>query len=163
MTFSYSQDPASSATDEVRFLLGDIAAPGLLSDEEIGYYLTKLTDYFSDNTMVAAFCAEAIAARYAGEVSITADGVTYSGEQLQQKYTQLASSLRTTYTQLQGGGAEPFAGGTDVMALWPGGVVPLNFGVGMHDNARAGWQRYGYYGDLLVGEGGYEPDDGSGP
>jgi hypothetical protein len=162
MSFSYSNDPGTSSIDEVRFLLGDIAAPGLLSDEEINYYITKVANTFSDVTMAAAFCADAIAARYAGEVSISADGVTYSGDQLQQKYTTLAVSLRSTYNQLQQQGAEAFAGGTDVTDI-PQGVVPLNFGVGMLDNARAGNQRYGYYGDLLLVDDNYEPDDGSGP
>lgn len=150
MTFSYSGDPADSDLDEVRFLLGDTATPSLLTDEEIEYLIAKLETTYSDMTAVASYGAEAIATRYAGEVTISADGVSYSGEQLQDKYCKLASDLRAQYERLQARGAEAYAGGTNVWDLWPRDVVPLNFGIGMHDNIRAGNQRYGYLGDLYV-------------
>lgn len=158
MSFSYSGDPAHNAVDEVRFLLGDIAAPGLLSNEEISYWLVKLQDTYSNNIMTAAYCADVVAARYASEVSINADGVTYSGEQLQQKFNTLAGQLRTMYGQLQSVGSGPFAGGTDIRGPWMYGVLPLNFGVGQYDNDRAGWQRnHRPYGEIP-----YETDDVAG-
>lgn len=159
MAFSYGGNPGTDPVDEVRLLLGDTAAPGLLSNEEISYWLVKLTDTYSDNVMVAAYCADMIAARYAGEVTISADGVNYSGEQLQQKYNTLASNLRSTYAQITGPGAGPYAGGTDRHGPWlGGGVVPLNFGIGQYDNDRAGWQRNFHAADEMP----YESDDVAG-
>src|SRR5688500_12229196 len=90
MSWSYSGDPSSSSLDEVRFLLGDIDSTyPLLSDEEITYLLQERT-----SRGAAADAASALAARYAREVSFSADGVSVQVEQLQEKYEKLATSLR---------------------------------------------------------------------
>lgn len=142
MTFSYGGDPSAGGTDELRFLLGDTSDPGLLQDEDLNYLNNRLSAVFSDPLMVAAFCAEAIAGKYAGEVSITADGTTYSGDQLQDKYMKLAAQLRTQYATLMGVGAAPYAGGSEILDLTQLGTRPLNFGIGLDDNPRAGDQRF---------------------
>lgn len=139
----YSGDPAASPLDEVRFLISDTGTDELLSDAEINYVIAKLLPTYTDPQMYAAFCCERIASKYAGEVHISADGVDYSGEQLQDKYTALALNLRESYARLAGAGAAPFAGGS---ILWDNvyGARPLNFGIGMSDNRLAGSQRPGH-------------------
>ena len=140
---SYSGDPSASMLDEVRFLIGDTSNSSheRLSDDEISYVIAKLGSTYSDALMYAAYCADRIADLYAGEVSISADGVSISTDQLQDKYRTMAERLREEYARLHGVGAGPFAGGT----LWDEfdtfyDVKPLNFGIGMSDNDRAGYQ-----------------------
>lgn len=136
--FSYGGDPSTGGTDEVRFLLHDTdAANPLLQDEEIQYVLDRQQDAYGDPLMAAAICADLIAGRYAGEVSINADGVTYSGDQLQTKYQGLAAALRATFKQLASAGGGPTFGQTR---------RPSSFARGMHDNLWGGnqdWDRVG--------------------
>ncbi len=143
MSFSYGGSPAGSDLDQVRFLLADTDPGGaLLSNEDIGFWLTRLSTVYGDPIMAAAFCAEIIAGRYAGEVSISADGVSYSGEQLQAKYATLAATLRATYKAVAAVGGAPDVGGIDWRGQAEPGVRPMSFGRGMHDNARAGGQTH---------------------
>ena len=96
--------------------------------------------------MFAAYCADRIADGFAGEVSINADGVSISAEQLQDKYRAMAVSLRNTYAALGGVGAGPFAGGSTIGEhVW--GARPRTFGLGAHDNPRAGRQDESYHPD----------------
>lgn len=149
MTFSYSGDPGDGGVDEVRFLVHDTdEANPLLSDEEIDYVLARQQSAYNDPLMAAAICADMIANRYASEVSITADGVSISGDQLMTKWQALATSLRETYKSLQGVGGEPLVGGVDLYDRRTPGVRPLSFGRGMHDNMRAGSQDYGQRADI---------------
>ena len=146
MTFSYSADPSSSQLDEVRFLVHDTDdTHPLLADEEIEWVLARQRGVYDDPIMAAAICADIIGARYAGEISISADGVSISGDQLQTKYTTLAAELRATYKALTGVGGLVYAGGLSFLDRARDPYVrPLNFGLGMHDNTRAGGQRNDY-------------------
>jgi hypothetical protein len=140
---SYSGDPSASTLDEIRFLIGDTSNDGheRLSDEEITYVITKLGPTYTDALMYAAYCADRIADLFAGEVSISADGVSISTDQLQDKYRTMAQRLREEYARLHGVGAAPFAGGS---SLWDDyldwDVKPRTFAVAMNDNRMAGRQ-----------------------
>jgi hypothetical protein len=129
---SYSGDPSSSGLDAVRFWAQDTGNPGLLSDNEIEY-LIAFSGLDPDLTPVdiAALAADRIAAKYAGMVSINADGVSYSGDQLYQKYQALAKELRQSAKTMQGWNAVPFAGASP---------LGMQFAVGMHDNPQAALQ-----------------------
>ena len=141
---SYSGDPASSTLDAVRCMLGDIGGETgsywVLSDAEIAYFDSICKPIFNDPIMTAAVCADILAGRYAGEVSISADGVSVSAEQLQAKYYLLAASLRATYKMLAATGGYPVVGGIDAFHVTDPSVRPMNFGVGANDNYRAGSQ-----------------------
>ena len=145
MSFSYSGDPADSNLDAVRFYLQDTNADDpLISDEEIEYLLASWMPLYDSLYYVAAVAAETIAAKFAREVSYTADGVSISGEQLQVKYNELASSLRDLYRaeQVQAGGG-PDVGGILYGEQFDPSIKPLIWAKGMHDNIRAGQQDYG--------------------
>lgn len=123
---SYSGDPSTSGLDAVRFWAQDTGTTGLLSDGEVEYLIAYSgLDPVGEPIEVAAIVADRIAAKYAGEVSINSDGVSYSGDQLQQKYGALAKELRQTHARISSMASYPFVGG-----LQRG----RNFGVGMHDN-----------------------------
>ncbi len=162
MTWSYSGNPASSSLDAVRFLIRDTDTTNqLLANEDIAYWSSRCDPVFGDDLMSAAFCAENIAARYAGEVSISADGVSISGDQLQTKYAALASSLRMQYRYLKGVGGGPIAGGIDINSTPEPGVKSPSFGIGLDDNDRAGPSNYGHRQDdpySSSGEGGLSGD-----
>jgi hypothetical protein len=138
----YQGDPSGNPIDAVRYELGDTGTPELLNDSEIQYEITRQAPLNgADPLLVAASCAESIASRYAGEVSITSDGVSYSGDQLQQKYTALAQALRQRYDYNRGQNVTPVAGGIGMMPDCLPGVRPGNFNLGMTDNVFAGFQR----------------------
>lgn len=123
---SYSGDPATSGLDAVRFWAQDTGATGLLSDTEVEYLITYSgLEPDGEPIEIAAMVADRIAAKYAGEVSINSDGVSYSGDQLQQKYSALAKELRQTHSRIASMGSYPYIGGLH---------ASRNFGVGMHDN-----------------------------
>jgi hypothetical protein len=130
---SYSGDPSASGIDAIRFWVQDTGAPELLTDDELEYLVAfSGLDPEVSPIDIAAIAAERIAAKYAGYVTISADGVSYSGEGLQQKYNQLAVSLRKQAARTQAESGVPFIGGLG------GG---RNFGVAMHDNPEGSYQR----------------------
>src|SRR4051812_21714025 len=136
-TYTYSGNPATSPTDEIRFLLQDVdSTDWLLSDEEIQYFSTLLTDLNGSTFQVAAYLAGVIAGRFAREVSISGDGISIQAEQLQQKYEDLAVQLRSMATSLERSGNGPTVGGIgESDDLWYGGR-PKTFSKQMHDNYR---------------------------
>src|SRR3954469_2534047 len=139
---SYSGDPSSSGIDAVRFWAQDTGVPELLGDAEIDC-LCAYSGLDPDRNPIdiAALAADRIAAKFAGSVSISADGVNYSGDQLYQKYQTLAKELRQTARDQSGQGAVPFIGGQQ---------TGRQFGVGMHDNPQATTQAYQLTGDELL-------------
>lgn len=144
MTATYSGDPATSALDEVRFHIGDtdMATP-LLTDAEIDFVIATWDPIYMSNLMTAAACCEAISAKYAGQVSVSADGVSVSLSDLQAKYTELSATLRLQYSRLNVAADGDFAGAmydTD----WDYSIKPLMFGLGFMDNPDAGRQDYGH-------------------
>lgn len=141
MSWSYSGDPSSSDLDEVRFYLQDTDTNDqLLTDEEVQFVIDSLANVYGSNLYAAAQCAERIAAKFAREVSISADGVVTGLNELQEKYETLAASLRAQAESNLGAGAEVFAGGTLWSDLPSQTVKPLSFAKRMHDNYRAGAQ-----------------------
>ena len=141
--FSYSGDPEFSSKDKVRFYLQDTDPDDpLLSDQEINHLLTKWMPVWDSEVYIAAIGAEVISGRFAREVSVSADGVNIGVQELQQKYNELALSLRDMYKN------ENIAGGPDAGGmLWDDqfdpSLSPLSFWKGMHDNVRAGQQDFG--------------------
>lgn len=134
----YNGNPAASPTDAIRFWLQDTSASAeLLNDSEIRYFMDYAGSYTDDPLLLAAGLCSVIGAKYAGEVTITGDGITYSGEQLQQKYTQLAEELRSTWRRLNGNRGFPYAGGVDYFE-WTSRFNrrPPLFEIGMNDNPR---------------------------
>lgn len=133
--------------DSVRFLLGDTdESEVLLNDEEINFLIdqwaSKGTIYYT-----ASMGAEAIAARFAREVSVNSDSQTLSTSELQQKYLDLAGRLRMQHNQLLSGGNVD-AGGMNAGERPDPTVAPLSFGTRMHDNPEAGQQDFGDWMDF---------------
>lgn len=143
MSFSYSGDPSDSNIDAVRFYLQDTDEDNpLLSDEEIEFIYDDWYEVNRSLVYVASVAAETISAKFAREVSYSADGVSVSGDQLQQKYNELATSLRDMYkAQARAGG--PDVGGIFVDEEFDESIAPLSFSKRMHDNRFAGQQEYG--------------------
>lgn len=143
MSWSYSGSPGDSTLDTVRFYLQDTdSADPLLSDEEIEFVVAQWADIYGSPIMYAAICAETLAAKFAREVTYSADGVSVGANELQAKYNDLAQSLRDTYK------SSNIAGGPDVGGILYGeeldvGIKPLIWAVGMNDNIRAGQQDFG--------------------
>lgn len=141
-TFSYS-DPSSGNKDEVRFLLQDTREDEwLLSDEEIDYALERWGETYKTNYYVAAVLADTIAARYAREATISADGINVSLAQVAQQFRDLAASLREQHKSLLVG-AVPDAGGVSPYEERSPFIRNFSFGTGMHDDYAAGPQDYG--------------------
>ena len=137
MTWTYSGDPSLSSLDAVRFMLGDIdSTVQLLSNEEINYLLVGRTPRGA-----AAEAASSLAARFAREVSFSADGVSVSVEQLQDKYAKLALELRAGDRRDRQRGY-PYGGGysrADVAREQADSDrIPLHFASHIHDNPSAG-------------------------
>jgi len=144
MAWTYSGDPADGGVDEIRFLIGDVDEDRqLLTDEGIAYVIARLEPVYGSPLMAAAACAEAIAGKFAREVSVSADGVSVAVDSLQQKYNELAASLRDQYKNEMG--TAPIASGTLLDDAPDFSIKPLMFGIGFMDNYRAGSQDYGNY------------------
>lgn len=143
--WSYSGDPASSDKDEVRFYTQDVIEQRpLLQDEEIQFLLIEWLEQMGSILFVAATACEIIAAKFAAEVSVSADGVSVSSGDLQQRYMNLAEQLREqAHIKLD----DDVSMGLE--ELWDvgldAGIDPLMFGIGFHDNWEAGRQDYGNY------------------
>jgi hypothetical protein len=145
MTFTYSGDPAASDKDEVRFLCGDTdSTRPLLSDQEIAFVIGKWAPLYGSNTLNAAVCCEIIAAHYAREVSVSADGVSVGVSELQSKFEAAAVSLRDQYKQEQAMASPTFSGAL-FDQQWDESIKPLKFGLGFMDNYLAGRQNFGDY------------------
>lgn len=153
LTYTY-EDPSASDKDEVRFLLQDTRVDEwLLSDEEIQYALERWGELYTSNYYVASVLADTIAARYARESTISADGVNISLAQVAQQFRDLAASLREQHKSLLVGGI-PDAGGVSPYEERSPFIRNFSFGTGMHDDLAAGPQDYG---DRGVGY--YWPED----
>ena len=142
MTWTYTGSPGTSERDQVRFYVQDtdVTRP-LLADEEIDFLLGQWRDAYNSPLYVAAVCAEVIAAKFVGEVNVSADGVNVDQGSLFQRYNELADSLRAQYKALYGVQA-PVEG--DMFSVdYDPSLTPLSFGVGFQDNMRAGSQEYG--------------------
>src|SRR5690606_19557669 len=103
--FTYSGDPATSDKDEVRFLLQDTdASLPLLQDEEIAWLIAEWMPRYDSLIYVASVGAATISRRFAGIVSVSADGVSVNTADLAQRYRDLALELRDQYKASMIGG-----------------------------------------------------------
>ena len=144
MTWSYSGNPATSDKDTVRFYISDTDAElPLLEDEDIEFLLSRWMPVYKSQLMTAAVACEIIAGKFARQVSVNADGVSVGISELQQKYNDLAASLRDQYKTEQQG--TPLLPGILYDPVWDPTIKPTRFGVGFTDNAEAGRQDYGDY------------------
>jgi hypothetical protein len=138
--WTYSGDPSGSDIDAIRFYVQDTDPQDMLiTDEEIDFLIGQWTPVYGNNLMVASMVAEAIAAKFTREVAYSADGVSVGVQELQQKYNDLASSLRDQYKQYDIGSG-PVVGGILFSDVKDPSIKPTLWSVGMHDNARAGNQ-----------------------
>lgn len=143
MTFSYSNNPATSTRDAVRFYCQDVDINDpFLSDEEVDYLIASWANVTDHPIYLAAVACETIAAKFAREISYSADGVSVGSAELQTKFNQLANDLREQYKASQVG-AGPDAGGILFGETYDSSIKPLVWAKGMHDNIEAGQQDYG--------------------
>lgn len=159
----YSGDPSASEIDAVRFWAQDTGNPPLLSDAEIQYVIDFAESSLGDGVtvspvLIASYVCDHIAGKYVGWVSITADGVSYSGDQLQQRYNALADQLRKSEKRLTEAGAAPYVGGILTGEFPPPGVDAPNFGIGMDDNPEAARQAGGWNAEYLYAYSYYNSD-----
>lgn len=124
MTWTYSGDPASSAKDEVRALMGDTDADTqLVTDEEVLWAITQHADQTGyGNYRAAAMIAHMIAARYSKMVSKSVGSLSINYGQRYTQYLELAKSLeamgssqanRKMGVPVLGGGGQTFLMGDE--------------------------------------------------
>ncbi len=114
MSWSYTGDPRSSPKDEVRFLVGDTNSnKQLLQDEEVNYNILYVSPIppSNGNFLAAAYCADAIAAKYAFLVDKAVGDLHISYSQLQKGFLALATKLRARATLL---GVRTYTGGESI-------------------------------------------------
>ncbi len=142
--WSYSGDPSSSTRDEVRFLLQDTdPAMQLMSDQELDYLIGKWMPLYESAHWVASAAASVVARKFAGVVSISADGVSVSVGDLSARYAELSKKLRQEHQEAANVGGTVSIENIMVDYELDPTIAPLNFGVGGHDNHRAGNQAFG--------------------
>lgn len=142
--WSYSPpgDPMFADIDVVRLYLEDTDANvRLMSDAELQWLIDEWMPRYDSLIYVAAVAAEMVSAKFAGVVSVSADGVSVNVADLSARYAELAKRLRTLHKSAQ-------IGELDITNLLWGAqhdhsIDPLEFGVSMHDNPAAGRQDYG--------------------
>lgn len=143
MAWTYSGDPATSDKDEVRFYLQDTDSGfPLLQDEELQWLIDEWMPRYDSLLYVASVGAATVSRKFAGMVSVSADGVSVQTGDLAQRYRDLALELREQYKAAQVGGEINI----DNVLIGHGydhGIRPLRFAVGLHDNPEAGLQDYG--------------------
>ena len=110
MTWSYSGDPSTSNRDKVRFLVFDTDTnEQLLNNEEIDWVLSEQSNIY----MASANCAEAIAAKFAKDITRSAVGLSASVGNRAQFYLELAEKLRAQVST-SNKHSEIFAGGLTI-------------------------------------------------
>ena len=110
MTWSYSGDPSSSDRDQVRFLIFDTDTNDqLLSNEEADWLLSQNSNIY----MAAASAAEAIAAKFAKDISRSVVGISATPGGRADFYLELAERLRAQVASTNKH-AQVFAGGLTV-------------------------------------------------
>lgn len=136
-------NPGDSDMDQVRFYLQDTdSTMPLLADLEIQFLIDQWYARYDSLIYVAAVAADRVSAKFAGVVSVSADGVSVNVADLSDRYAALAARLRQAHKDYAIGGEVDI---TNLM--WDQNVDhsidPLQFGVGIHDNRGAGRQNYG--------------------
>lgn len=143
MTFSYSGNPATSTRDAIRFYCQDVDIDDqFITDEEIDFIITSWANVSDHPLFLAAVTCDTIAARFAREISYSADGLSVGAGELQDKFRQLSAALRDQYKAMDIGGG-PDIGGIMIGEVYDPDIKPLIWAVGQHDNMAAGQQDYG--------------------
>ncbi len=144
MSWTYSGDPRTSLRDQVRYLVQDTDSTlQLQSDEEIDYLIREWMPKYDSVYLVAARAAAVISRKFAGVLSVSADGVSVSTADLSQRYAEMSTRLRAEHNEAMATG-----GVLDLANLMSGSqldydIAPLSFGVGQFDNPWAGQQDFG--------------------
>lgn len=144
MSWSYSGDPSASLRDEVRFLLQDTETTlQLMQNEELDYLIGKWMPLYESAYYVASVAASVVSRKFAGVVSISADGVSVSVGDLSGRYAELSKKLKREHQESMNVGGE-----IDLENLMHGttldpAIAALNFEIGQTDNPWAGSQAYG--------------------
>lgn len=112
MAWTYSAD-FTQPLNKVRLLLGDIVSTEqLCSDEEAAFALEEES---GNAYRAAAFLADRLAARYAGDEAVSGDGLSLSGAGRAASYRTLAANLRAEALRRGGSVAASAAGGGAVV------------------------------------------------
>lgn len=134
---TYGDDPTNSPLDNVRLLVGDTACESaLLSDSEIGFFLTEC----GSPRFAAVKAAEAIAAKFARDVTAKAGGVTKNLSDRMQHYLDLASRLLVRANE-QVDGAPIFTAlerSSHIDDRLDESLLQPQFRIGQDDNPRQG-------------------------
>lgn len=142
-TYEVPVEGAEIDVDVVRFWVQDTdPAVRLLADLEVQYLVDVWMPRVPSLVYVAAKAAEVISAKFAGVVTVSADGVSVNVADISERYAALARRLYQTHKDHEIGGE------IDISNLMWGatrdyGIAPLHFGLGLHDNREAGRQEYG--------------------
>ncbi len=125
----YGNDPAASAADRLRLLIGDTATPPQLSDAEVTWFLSEAGD---DATAGAAAAAEALATRYATMADSTVGDVSKSYAARAKNYAERAAALVAKVATSEAAPI-PWAGGLyyDDPAATDASLIPPYFSEGM--------------------------------
>lgn len=141
--FTYSGDPSTSLRDEVRFLLQDTdTSMQLMTDPELDYLINKWMPLYESAYYVASVAASVVSRKFAGVVSISADGVSVSVGDLSTRYAELSKKLRQEHQESMAFGNVDIANIMVGSELDPS-IAALNFEIGQNDNPLAGSQEYG--------------------
>lgn len=113
----YEGDPASSTSDELRFLIGDTSSTALLSDDEVDYLLASY-----DTTVQAAYQgALSLAAKFSAKADISVGSASLSYQAQAERMMKVAESL-----EARGGAAGSVPSATERLRVGPptaGGLV----------------------------------------
>ena len=90
MTWTYSNDPAASTKDEVRYLSGcNISSRELVQDEEINYAIAQ----YSDPKLAAALILRALANRFSRETDYREGDIAVSASKQAEAFAKRANEL----------------------------------------------------------------------
>jgi hypothetical protein len=142
-TYTYAGAPFETDTDQIRFNVQDVDTGfWLLSDQEYQWLIDTWMPRYDSLTYVSSVAAGVIARKFAGIVSVSADGVSVNTSDLADRYTKMAQELRDEHKAAQIGG-EVDISNVLVGSGYDPAIKPLRFGIGLHDNPQAGVQDFG--------------------
>lgn len=141
MGFTYTGNPKGSPRDAVRLLVGDIdSSDPLLGDDEIEWFIAEFPE---SHYWAAAMACETIASHFAREVSVSADGISFSGDQIGRNFFHRAEALRKMHRNKNRYGL-PYVGGISwkerLKADQDSDKIPTHFRSHMHDHPQTGTQ-----------------------
>lgn len=123
MVWSYSGNPALSAKDRVRYLIGDVDSDDQKqTDEEIAWLLTQSPSVYD----AASIACEAIAAKYANLMDKTVGSLSIRYSQKHTQYLTLSAVLLARQNSRASSGAKPFYGNKGATNPNEGGVIHLD-------------------------------------